>query len=78
VKGAKRLGVRIGNWLTVEQSKKLLQGLPSETVRGKRDRAIVALLRGVTAVAIMLPVSNAGLVANVFAAESGVSYMPML
>ena len=26
VKGAKRLGVRIGNWLTVEQSKKLLPG----------------------------------------------------
>ena len=29
VKGAKRLGVRIGNWLTVEQSKSLLDGLPS-------------------------------------------------
>src|ERR1041385_4444106 len=40
VKGAKRLGVRIGNWLTVEQSKKLLQSLPVKTVRGKRDRAI--------------------------------------
>jgi len=36
VKGAKRLGVRIGNWLTVEQSKKLLQCLPAETIRGKR------------------------------------------
>jgi len=35
LKGAKRLGVRIGNWLTVEQSKKLLQGPPAETVRGK-------------------------------------------
>ena len=46
VKGAKRLGVRIGNWLTVEQSKKLLQGLPAETIRGKRDRAILALLLG--------------------------------
>ena len=46
VKGAKRLGVRIGNWLTVEQSKKLLRGLPADTVRGKRDRAIVALLIG--------------------------------
>src|SRR5688572_2020247 len=42
VKGAKRLGVRIGNWLTVEQSKKLLQCLPGETTRGKRDRAILA------------------------------------
>src|SRR5215471_2804252 len=46
VKGAKRLGVRIGNWLTVEQSKKLLRGLPADTARGKRDRAIVALLIG--------------------------------
>jgi site-specific recombinase XerD len=46
VKGAKRLGVRIGNWLTVEQSRKLLQGLPAATVRGKRDRAILALLIG--------------------------------
>jgi len=33
VKGAKRLGVRIGNWLNVEQSKKLLRGLPADTVR---------------------------------------------
>ena len=44
VKGAKRLGVRVGNWLTIDQSRTLLQGLPSETARGKRDRAILALL----------------------------------
>src|SRR5712692_2505354 len=37
VKGAKRLGVRVGNWLTVEQSRKLLQGLTTETSRSKRD-----------------------------------------
>lgn len=46
VKGAKRLGVRIGNWLTVEQSKTLLDGLPSGSLRGKRDHAILALLLG--------------------------------
>ena len=46
VKGAKRLRVRIGNWLTVKQSRKLLQAVPEETVRGKRDRAILALLIG--------------------------------
>jgi len=40
VKGAKRLGVRIGKWLTVEQSRKLLQAVPVDPVRGKRDRAI--------------------------------------
>jgi site-specific recombinase XerD len=46
VKGAKRLGVRIGNSLTVDQSKTLLGGPPAERVRGKRDRAILALLIG--------------------------------
>jgi site-specific recombinase XerD len=43
VKGAKRLGVRIGNWLTIEQARSLLQGLTPVTTRGKRDRAILAL-----------------------------------
>jgi hypothetical protein len=38
VKGAKRLGVRIGNWLTVDQSKTLLGGPPADHLRGKRDR----------------------------------------
>jgi len=46
VKGAKRLGVRIGNWLTLDQSKTLLRESPSSSLRGKRDRAIVALLIG--------------------------------
>src|SRR5271157_5857531 len=45
VKGAKRLGVRIGNWLTVEQSRTLLAESP-DSLRGKRDRAILALLIG--------------------------------
>jgi site-specific recombinase XerD len=46
VKGAKRLGVRIGNWLTIEQARGLLQEKPSEGLRGKRDRAILAILIG--------------------------------
>ena len=46
VKGAKRLGVRIGNWLTVDQSKALLGEPPSDSLRGKQDRAILALLIG--------------------------------
>ena len=46
VKGAKRLGVRIGNWLTVEQSKTLLAQPQADDLRGKRDRAILALLIG--------------------------------
>jgi len=32
VKGAKRLGVRIGNWLSVEQARDLLRALVVETV----------------------------------------------
>ena len=46
VKGAKRLGVRIGNWLTVEQSRTLLAEPQENNLRGKRDRAILALLIG--------------------------------
>jgi site-specific recombinase XerC len=45
VKGAKRLGVRIGNCLTIDQSRTLLSK-PPDSLRGKRDRAILALLIG--------------------------------
>jgi integrase len=44
VKGAKRLGVRMGNWLTREQAGHLIEAPPSATLKGKRDRAILALL----------------------------------
>jgi site-specific recombinase XerD len=46
VKGAKRLGVRIGNWLTAEQSRVLLQKQDTDKLRDKRDRAVVAVLLG--------------------------------
>jgi site-specific recombinase XerD len=46
VKGAKKVGVRLGNWLTADQSLRLLQAPEAETVRGRRDRAILALLLG--------------------------------
>ena len=46
VKGAKRLGVRIGNWLTIEQARALLQQAPADALRAKRDRAILAVLIG--------------------------------
>ncbi|MGA3033569.1 MAG: tyrosine-type recombinase/integrase [Terracidiphilus sp.] len=44
VKGAKRRGVRIGNWLTVEQSKKLIAAPSGSTLRDKRNRAVLAML----------------------------------
>jgi site-specific recombinase XerD len=46
VKGAKRHGVRAGKWLTLEQAERLLE-LPSRaTNKGRRDRALLALLVG--------------------------------
>jgi len=46
VKGAKRIGVRLGNWLTVEQSRNLLQGPDLQKLKGRRDNAILALMLG--------------------------------
>src|SRR5499433_3730347 len=46
VKGARRLGVRLGNWLTVEQARSLWQLPSSETLKGKRDQAILSILLG--------------------------------
>jgi site-specific recombinase XerD len=44
VKGAKKLGVRLGNWLTVDQCKSLLRAPDEQTLKGRRDRAILAIL----------------------------------
>ena len=41
-----RLGTRLGNWLTAEQGKRLLNSPSFETLRGKRDRALLAVLLG--------------------------------
>ena len=46
VRGARKLGVRAGNWLTREQASALLQAPGQSTVKGKRDRALLALLVG--------------------------------
>src|SRR5262249_55320460 len=46
VKGARRLGVRLGNWLTAEQARMLWQLPSSETLKGKRDQAILSILLG--------------------------------
>jgi site-specific recombinase XerD len=44
VKGVKKLGVRLGNWLTAEQGQALWQTPDRERLKGKRDRALLALL----------------------------------
>jgi len=46
VKGVKRLGVRVGNWLTAEEGKRLLATEPGATPRSQRDHALLALLVG--------------------------------
>ena len=46
VKGAKKLGMRLGNWLTAEEARALWQLPNAHTLKGKRDRAILAVLLG--------------------------------
>lgn len=44
VKSVKKLGVRLGNWLTVEQATTLWQTPRDDRLKGKRDRALLAVL----------------------------------
>src|SRR6516165_3426145 len=44
VKGLKKNGVRMGNWLTAEQARALWQAPDHQILKGKRDRALLALL----------------------------------
>src|ERR1700686_3834111 len=46
VKAPKKLGVRLGNWLTAKQGMALLSIPTENSVRGKRDFAMLALLLG--------------------------------
>jgi site-specific recombinase XerD len=46
VKGAKKLGARLGNWLTVDECRRLLRAPDEQTLKGKRDRAVLAMLLG--------------------------------
>jgi integrase len=46
VKGVRRLGVRMGNWLTPAQGKLLLERSDIATLRGKRNHAILAMRIG--------------------------------
>jgi site-specific recombinase XerD len=44
VKGVKKIGVRLGNWLLPEQAMALLEAPDAETMKGKRDLALLAIL----------------------------------
>jgi site-specific recombinase XerD len=44
VKWVKKLGIRLGNWLTAEQGNAILQAPDRQRLKGKRNRALLALL----------------------------------
>jgi site-specific recombinase XerD len=46
VKGVKKLGVRLGNWLSAKEARTLWQSPDAQTLKGRRDRAIIAVLLG--------------------------------
>jgi integrase/recombinase XerD len=46
VKGVKSKGIRVGNWLSLRQAQALLSAPDIETIKGLRDRAILAVLLG--------------------------------
>jgi len=46
VKGLRRIGVRVGNWLTAEQDKRLLASVERGSLRGKRNYVMLAMLTG--------------------------------
>ena len=46
VKGVRRIGVRLGNWLTPEQGRRLLEATTPSNPRQLRDQAMVAMLIG--------------------------------
>ena len=46
VKGAKQQGARTGKWLTLEQAERLISVPNPATAKGRRDRALLAVLIG--------------------------------
>jgi site-specific recombinase XerD len=44
VKGVKKIGVRLGNWLTPEPSQRLWNAPDSQLLKSKRDRVLLAVL----------------------------------
>jgi len=46
VKGAPRLGVRIGNWLTAEEGRRMIGAFGASVLKQRRNRAMIAVLIG--------------------------------
>jgi len=46
IKGPRRKGVRLGNWLSVEDAERLVRAPDTNTKQGKRDHALMAVLVG--------------------------------
>ena len=46
VKGVRRLGVKIGNWLTAEEGRRLLSGAGTASLKERRNNAMLAVLAG--------------------------------
>src|SRR3982751_3456209 len=46
VKGVASKGIRLGNWLSIQQAQKLLNAPDATTTKGLRDRAVLAVLLG--------------------------------
>ena len=46
IMGPRRRGVRLGNWLNIEDVERLVRAPDQTTLRGKRDRALLAVLVG--------------------------------
>ena len=44
IKSVRQKGARLGNWLAREEAQRLLDAPDTETLKGKRDRAILALM----------------------------------
>ena len=46
VKGVKAHGIRVGNWLSLRQAQGLLNAPDATSIKGRRDRAMIAVLLG--------------------------------
>jgi len=46
IKGPRRKGVHLGNWLNVENAERLVLAPDTNTIKAKRDRALLAVLLG--------------------------------